>query len=122
MNKSIVVNQTVADRDAAQCDLCRAPHPTLLYPCRQFMMTLVSPDGPHTQDFNSDGWAICADCAPLVDRADVEGTVARFLANSAPLDGYNDEERAYVTNLIRKIHANFQYHRYGDPIPYRPAL
>lgn len=103
------------------CDFCNEPDPTMAFPARAFIMSLVTPEGSYTQDYGDDGWAACAWCAPLAEANDVPRLVERYFLIHPMLPQMGPRERAFLRGLVSTQFDLFVEHRDGPPTPITTA-
>lgn len=104
------------------CDFCAEPNPIMAYPADSFIISMITPEGTHTQDFGDDGWAACAWCAPLIDANDVARLVERYFVVHPMLLQLGTDERRFVRGLVSTQFDLFLEHQTGPGVPIDTAV
>lgn len=122
-DQTIYFNKTVDDNPDGKpiCDFCGEPNPIMAFPADSFIISMVTSEGVHTQDYGSDGWAACAWCAPLAEANDIPRLVERYFVVHPLPEGLCPRDRGFMRGLVSTQFDLFVEHRTGPPGPVATA-
>lgn len=120
--KPIYFKKTVDDNadGLPHCDFCNEPTVVASFPASSFIMSVITPDGSFTQDYNDDGWAACSWCELLVEAKDVARLVERYFVIHPLPAGLSPRDRGFMRGLVSTQFALFFEHQTGPGEPVVP--